>query len=235
MNCEICGGENAYFICKECNQRVCSNCYDSELGLCKTCVRDRSLGINQTLGIFHLNSGKFLFSGMALILVGFFLVMIASILSAPSEEGVIVIFPFFFWRVSEAVALIAFVLFMVFSLAVILLPWLLTSKRMLKSIEKAAGFQTEKNRLGMIKTAKRGEREEYLISLKMPGFKEDDIEIEVFTDTLRIHASKDGEAFSKVYKLPKGFKPENIQYSYKDDFLLVKVSLKREKEDIDQI
>lgn len=229
MNCEICGGGNAYFVCTQCNRRVCSNCYDSELDSCNICARDRNLAAESALRIFNLNSGKLFLSGIGLILVGIFLMMVATILSAPSEGGVVVIFPFIFWRVGETAALIAMVLFMILSLIMVLLPWLLGSKKMLKVIQRISGIQTERPMLRKIEKMKKGESEDYLISFRMPGFKEDDIEIKVFADTLEIRATKDGEVFIKTCELPKSFKPENIRYRYRDGFLLIRVSLKRVK------
>ncbi|MFQ6095829.1 MAG: Hsp20/alpha crystallin family protein, partial [Candidatus Bathyarchaeia archaeon] len=76
----------------------------------------------------------------------------------------------------------------------------------------------------------RGRVEDYLVTLKMPGFKESDIEVQVFDDDLIVQAYKDGEVFKRSYDLPTGFEPTGIKYKYEDEFLIIRVSLKRKEE-----
>ncbi len=36
--CEICGINDAKFVCMKCKKKVCSSCYFNILGLCRNCV-----------------------------------------------------------------------------------------------------------------------------------------------------------------------------------------------------
>jgi len=71
--------------------------------------------------------------------------------------------------------------------------------------------------------------EDYIITLRMPGFREDDIEVQTFAESLTVRAYKDGRlAFSRSYSLPKGMIPEKVRYRCEDGFLVIRVTLRRE-------
>ena len=224
--CEICGGDDAYIICPRCKRLVCNNCFNSEAGVCILCLDREEIGRESLLGGRLPFPAGSTFIGMALIIFGMLLMMVASILSA-SGEGVIVIFPFIIGRVSGLTALIIMIAFMIISLAVFFLPWLLGPGRVLRVIERVAGL--EKPELKPLKVGGRGsgEVEEYIITLRMPGFREEDIDVRVFGRELHVRAYKDGRlSFTRRYELPRGFEPYGVRYNYEDDFLIVKVALR---------
>jgi len=174
--------------------------------------------------------GKLFPLGVAFIIVGMFLMMVASILSVPSSGGggAIVIFPFFIGTVSESLAIVLMVVFIIISLIFMFLPWILGPRRILRIFEGIAGVKDEGT--SGVMSGSKGEVEDYLVTLKMPGFKESDIDVQVFNSDLIVQAYKDGEVFRRTYNLPRGFEPKGIKYKYEDGFLVINVSLKRKEE-----
>lgn len=171
--------------------------------------------------------------GVAFIFGGMILTMIGSILSAPTAGGgggVVIIFPFLVGAVSETVALAIMVVFIIVSLVIMLLPWILGPRRVLRAFGKMAGLKGEEFQPREVEKRDKGETEDYLITLKMPGFREDDIEVRVFNSDLIVQAPKDGELFKKTYELPREFEPRGIKYNYEAGFLIIRVSLKRKEE-----
>ncbi|RLI37004.1 hypothetical protein DRO55_02335 [Candidatus Bathyarchaeota archaeon] len=195
---------------------MCQNCYNHSLDLCTECSVKGRLITPERLP--HL--------GMALIMGGIFLIMAATVLSASGGEGIIVIFPFILGRVTGLAALLIMALFMILSFLIILLPWILGPRRMLRLLapeereEVAEVLKIERGRRSI------GEIEEYLITLKMPGFREEDIHVETFADRVRVEAESGGRRFERTYRIPRGFEPVGVKYNYEDGFLLVKVTLR---------
>lgn len=165
-----------------------------------------------------------------MVFVGMILTMIASILSVPSGGGVIIVFPFLIGTVSETTALAIIVIFVIISLVIMFLPWILGPRRVLRAFERMVDLKSEDLQPKEVKERVGGEIEDYLITLKMPGFKEEDIEVRVFNNDLIVQAFKDGETFRKTYEMPRDFEPEGVKYNYDAGFLIIKVSLKRKEE-----
>ena len=66
----------------------------------------------------------------------------------------------------------------------------------------------------------------------MPGFKSEDISIKVFGNTLNVEAYRDGKtAFTREYRLPKGYEAESIKYDFEGDFLIIRLKLNRRVEE----
>ncbi len=166
--------------------------------------------------------------GMALIIGGIFLIMAATALSASGGEGIIVIFPFIFGRVTGLAALLIMIFFMALSFLIILLPWIIGSRRILRLIAPEVGEESEAAEAVKIEKRRRsiGELEEYLITLRMPGFREEDVHVEAFANQVRVEAEAGGRRFEKTYYIPRGFEPVGVKYNYEDGFLLVKVTLR---------
>ena len=168
--------------------------------------------------------GKLFPLGFALIFVGMFLIMMASILSVPAAGGAIVILPFFWGTASGTTAVVLMIILILISLAFMFLPWILGPRRILRIFERISGVKTEKI---SGKSRRRGGVEDYLITLKMPDYKQSDMDVQVFDDELIVQAYENGEVFKRTYDLPTGFEPQGIKYKHEGDFLIIKVSLKR--------
>jgi len=170
--------------------------------------------------------------GVAFVFVGMVLMMIASILSAPSEGGGggVIIFPFFFVNLSGTIALAITVAFLILSLIMVFLPWILGPERFSKAAERMFGVEREDFQLREGKKTGGDEIEDYFITLKVPGFDEEDIEVRVFHNDLTVEATKNGEVFRKTYQLPSSFEPKGIRYEYEAGFLVIRVSLRRKEE-----
>ena len=72
----------------------------------------------------------------------------------------------------------------------------------------------------------------YILTLKIPGFKSEDISIEVFGSILNVEACRDEKTvFTREYRLPEGYEAESIKYNFEGDFLIIflitKLKLKR--------
>ncbi len=189
----------------------------------------------ETLSPFNLRGsmyslGKFFPLGISLIFIGIALLMVASILSIQPSGGIVIIFPFIYMPISGAAAITIIILFFAISLAVLFLPWILGSKRIDNIIEKvveARGEERSETERGSLK----GKVEDYLITLKMSGFREEDISVKVINKNLVVEAFKDGSVFKRRYKIPEGFKVEGVKYNYENGFLIIKATLKRRGEE----
>jgi len=200
--------------------------------LCSSCIDTQKIGKPSPLTGKDLvqTFGKLFPLGVVLVFVGMILTMIASILSVPSGGGVIIVFPFLIGTVSETTALAIIVIFVIISLVIMFLPWILGPRRVLRAFERMVDLKSEDLQPKEVKERVGGEIEDYLITLKMPGFKEEDIEVRVFNNDLIVQAFKDGETFRKTYEMPRDFEPEGVKYNYDAGFLIIKVSLKRKEE-----
>ncbi|HDJ04514.1 MAG TPA: Hsp20 family protein [Candidatus Bathyarchaeota archaeon] len=213
--CGICGGEGAFFICSRCNRLVCSECFDSKRGLCIRCLEEAGeaspfIGLRRSFGTASL--------GFALIVFGMILMVAASVISWSGGGGVIIIPPFFIGTVEGTAALTIILLIMAVTILMIFLPWILEPGRFVRVGERTLNLEG--------KTVK---AEDYIITLRMPGFREDDIEVQTFAESLTVRAYKDGRlAFSRSYSLPKGMIPEKVRYRCEDGFLVIRVTLRRE-------
>jgi len=79
-------------------------------------------------------------------------------------------------------------------------------------------------RAGMIK--------DYILTLKMLGFKSEDISIKDLGNTLNVEAYRDGKtAFTREYRLPKGYEVESTKYNFEGDFLIIRLKLNRRVEE----
>jgi len=165
---------------------------------------------------------------IAFIFIGMLLMMLASILSFSGGEGGggIVVFPFFFVSLSGTLAFVVIVAFLVLSLTFVFLPWILGPKRILRVAERITGLKSGDLELREGKKIHTDGVEDYLITLKMPGFKEENIEVRVFHNELTVQGSKNGEVFRRTYELPRGFEPKGVKYNFEADFLVIRVSLK---------
>jgi len=116
------------------------------------------------------------------------------------------------------------------SILMVFLPWILISRRF-RAVERLARIEYGSitphrviRKTGMIK--------DYILTLKMPGFKSEDISIKVFGSTLNVEACRDGKTvFTREYRLPEGYEAESIKYDFEGDFLIIRLKLKRRVEE----
>jgi len=224
VRCEICGGEGAYFLCQRCNRKVCSKCFDQGTSLCIYCAEET----REPLQLESLPQpfGRTVFLAIFLIMTGMLFMTAAPLISGSGGGGVIIIPPFIIGKVEGATALIIVAVMMVITLLVMLLPWIFGSGRVLRTIERmlSAG-RPPSTEIGKAATS-----EDYIITLRMPGFKEEDIEIQAFVDSLTVRAYRNGRvAFTRTYSLPKETRLERVRYNCEDGFLIVRVTLKRKE------
>ena len=131
---------------------------------------------------------------------------------------------------SGTAALILTVIYVAISILMVFLPWILISRRF-RAVERLARIEYGSitphrviRRTGMIK--------DYILTLKMPGFKSEDISIKVFGNTLNVEAYRDGKTvFTREYRLPKGYEAESIKYDFEGDFLIIRLKLNRRVEE----
>jgi len=222
--CKVCGSRDASYICARCGGMVCSGCFHHELGLCSVC---KDLGQKERLfsrGDLSSIFSKLFLIGPALISAGMFMIVLASILSLQAEGGSVFILPFFVGTASGTLAVVLTIAVIVISVVVMFLPWILGPRKLMRALERIGGMEEEKT--GMMKAKGGRGVEDYLITLKMPGYEEDDIDIQVFDGELTVQAYNRGKVLERTYNLPSGFDPTGLEYKYEDDFLIIKVSLK---------
>ena len=165
--------------------------------------------------------------GVALILAGILLMTAASSLYTDDGESTLIIFPFLM-KMSGTATLILTVIYVAISILMVFLPWILISRRFRAAAERLAYGSITPHRVirraGMIK--------DYILTLKMPGFKSENISIKVFGNTLSVEACRDGKAaFTREYRLPEGYETESIKYDFEGDFLIIRLKLKRRVEE----
>jgi len=168
--------------------------------------------------------------GVALILAGILLMTAASSLYTDDGESTLIIFPFLV-KMSGTATLILTVIYLAISILMVFLPWILISRRFRAAAERLARIEYGSitphrviRRASMIK--------DYILTLKMPGFKSEDISIKVFGNTLNVEACRDGKtAFTREYRLSEGYEAESIKYNFEGDFLIIRLKLKRRVEE----
>lgn len=223
--CKICGSRDASYICRRCGGMVCSQCFHPERHLCSVCKdlreRERLVHTKDLRSIF----GKLLPAGFALVSGGIFLMVVASVLSLQAGEGAIFIFPLFIGTTSGSLAVLLTIAAVVITLVLMFLPWIIGPRKIMRVFRRIGGVNGMEA-TATVKTRSGRGLEDYLITLEMPGFEEDDIDIQVFDGDLVVQAHRDGRVFERMYELPRGFHPTGLEYKCEDDFLIIRVSLK---------
>ncbi|HIE13882.1 TPA: Hsp20/alpha crystallin family protein [Candidatus Bathyarchaeota archaeon] len=209
VRCEICGRDGAYFICAKCGSSVCSQCYDSELGLCKSCS-------NISVKKHPLLFGDTLLLGVFLIMLGMFVIATASLISSEGG-GIIIVPPFFIGTLKGTSVLTAIVLIIsLIILFLMFLPWILEMNR---SFRKSDISDQENVILS---------GQEYIITLRIPDCREENVEVEAFNGRLTIRAYRNNRLiFERSYNLPHGSNASGIRYRCENGFLVVRVTLDR--------
>jgi len=214
-SCEICGSRGAGNVCEGCGRTVCARCYSESHGLCVDCVSRMTdaygkRGMSSTLRIL----------GIIFIVVGLSVVSLS--FSTESEEnGTVVIFPFILGNADGLFAAVFTVMFFAIFLLASLLPLYLSRKG--PRGERTFGARREKE-----STHVNAENVEYVITTELPREIVDNIHVEAGDGEILLLSSVD-EGFRRRYSIPGGFDVERLDYDYEDNYLIVRLTLKRTK------
>lgn len=94
-DCEVCGNEQAKYVCSSCRRKVGPVCFNIERWQCVNCLTPKGQAVQ-----FEAESGRLIFATtllfLALLMVFTGVILLA--VSSPSigQGGFVVIFPFFF-------------------------------------------------------------------------------------------------------------------------------------------
>ena len=99
--CEICGRNEALYVCRNCSRRVCEECFNPETWLCRECLASlQSVAEAEPAPTSLSLLPKLMFLGFLLIVVGMLLMAFSAFTLPPggNPKGFIFIlsFPFFF-------------------------------------------------------------------------------------------------------------------------------------------
>jgi hypothetical protein len=154
--------------------------------------------------------------GMLLIVFGLLITSMAFVVEG--GEGVIVVFPFVFGNVGGWSALILSIAFLAIFVLTSLLPWILVTWR------SGSGFGS--GSIGWELGTRESEVMEYMITIEVPRHLRRTIYVEGGDGTMQLRSSAD-ESFHRSYRLPEGFEVDEYDHEYEDDYLLLKLILKR--------
>lgn len=126
--CELCGKEQALFVCSRCGKKVCPSCFEPSAWLCRSCYKALEAGARAVEETMLPPLPRWLVLGVALAFLGLVLLSIGLLLSG---RGAIIFIPFPIVVVGSTTALMVLLLllslFLAFSLALLMaLKWLLS-------------------------------------------------------------------------------------------------------------
>ncbi len=93
-SCEICGSEEARFVCSSCGRKVGPSCFSKDGWLCKNCLRQPVPASQETESTSPTVAMTLLFIAFIMIFAGTVLLFFS--ISQAGQGGFVVIFPFFF-------------------------------------------------------------------------------------------------------------------------------------------
>ena len=212
VRCQICGAHDADALCIRCGKVVCERCFDGFKESCHNCVTRVELKVSQGVSITGLRMMGFLFVAVGLLLI--------SLAFTQGNSGVIIIFPFLIGNIEGwpalALVLASITLFMVISF----IPWVIFSKR---------NYDSEYRRMVLEVGNPVHENTDYIITVDIPTHLRNNIFIEEDEDSIRLKSSVD-EDFTRSYPLPDGLEVSEYSYEYQENYLLIKLNLKRVSE-----
>jgi uncharacterized membrane protein len=93
--CEVCGRNEALYVCRECGRKICGECLDADFWLCPECLVKVKIAQPPQQPAPSLPSGL-LFLGFLLILAGMALIAFSAVASASLQggKGFFFFFPF---------------------------------------------------------------------------------------------------------------------------------------------
>lgn len=78
QRCDICGTQEARFVCKRCGKRVCVQDFRQEQWLCASCGPNAHLEGPEVTSVSQIGLSWILFASFAMVFIGMILMMIAS-------------------------------------------------------------------------------------------------------------------------------------------------------------
>jgi len=76
--CEICGVQEARYVCRRCGKRVCAKDFLPGRWLCTSCEPITRTKAPEPAGVFPVGVSWIIFASFAMVLIGMILMMIAS-------------------------------------------------------------------------------------------------------------------------------------------------------------
>jgi uncharacterized membrane protein len=76
--CEICGNQEARFVCSRCGRRACSQDFRQARWLCKTCETSTQIDAQEVRSAFPVGFSWIFLASFAMIFIGMVIMMIAS-------------------------------------------------------------------------------------------------------------------------------------------------------------
>mgnify|MGYP000100088971 CR=1 FL=1 len=119
--CSICRKNQAMYVCRNCGRVVCSNCFEPSVWLCVDCFkRKTSIGPHVAVPKIPLLI-KPLWIGIILTLVGFALMMLATLTVGLAGGEAYIVLPGLIIPLSGEIAFAAIVCFFVIVIAIMVL------------------------------------------------------------------------------------------------------------------
>jgi uncharacterized membrane protein len=93
QRCEICGGQEARFVCSRCGRRVCLRDFRQGRWLCTTCDPSARTEAPEFRSAFPVGLSWIFFASLALVFIGMVVMMIASFSQGhgPTSGGVVIL------------------------------------------------------------------------------------------------------------------------------------------------
>jgi len=93
QRCEICGNQEARFVCGRCGRRVCLQDFRQERWLCATCEPSTRTEAPQFGSAFPMGLSWIIFASFALVFIGMVVMMIASFTQGqgPTSGGAVIL------------------------------------------------------------------------------------------------------------------------------------------------
>jgi hypothetical protein len=154
--------------------------------------------------------------GFSLIVLGFLITSFAFFSRGTDGEGPVIVFPSISGNVGGWAMFLISLLFIAFFLSTIFLPW----------IEFYRGRETGLKPLSWRQIPRESEEMEYMITINVPTPLKKTVFIEEDRNTLHLKSSSD-RFFHRKYVLPEGFDVDGFDYEYEDDFLVMRLKLKK--------
>jgi uncharacterized membrane protein len=132
VKCEICGIRDAKYVCSKCGRRVCGECFNTQLWMCKECIDKNHPTYIEGWRVADTLMKTFTI-GFIVTLIGIILIMLSQMMIGGAFGGVI-IFPFIpiiFFQKLEGATAILFTLLMIIAMIILIAIWVYLTRRIL--------------------------------------------------------------------------------------------------------
>jgi uncharacterized membrane protein len=132
VKCEICGIRDAKYVCSKCGRRLCEECFNTQLWMCRECIGQNYPKYVEGWRVADTLMKTFTI-GFTVILIGIILIMLSQIIIGGTFGGII-IFPFIpiiFFQKLEGATAILFILLMIATMIILIAIWVYLTRRIL--------------------------------------------------------------------------------------------------------